>query len=56
MLHVLGVKMKKGMEQNYFPGKCYQLLTLSCPGMGRAVVKIDHSNLWHGSKELLKLM
>ena len=27
-------------------------LTLSCPGMGRAVVKIGHSNLWPGSKEL----
>ena len=27
-------------------------LTLSCPGMGRAVVKIGHSNLRYGSKEL----
>ena len=28
-------------------------LTLSCPGKGRAVVKIGHSNLWPGSKELM---
>ena len=28
-------------------------LTLSCPGTGRAVVKIGHSNLWPGSKELI---
>ena len=27
-------------------------LTLSCPGMGRAVVKIGHSNFRPGSKEL----
>ena len=27
-------------------------LTVSCPGTGRAVVKIGHSNLWPGSKEL----
>ena len=27
-------------------------LTLSCPGTGRALVKIGHSNLWPGSKEL----
>ena len=30
-------------------------LTLSCPGTGGAVVKIGHSNLWPGSKELLSL-
>ena len=32
------------------------ILTLSCPGTGRAVVKIGHSNhanLWPGSKELI---
>ena len=29
-------------------------LTLSCPGTGGAVVKIGHSNLWPGSKELIK--
>ena len=28
------------------------VLTLSCPGMGRAIVKIGHSNLRLGSKEL----
>ena len=28
-------------------------LPLSCPGMGRAVVKIGHSNLRCGSKELI---
>ena len=28
-------------------------LTLSCPGTGRVVVKIGHSNLWPGSKELM---
>ena len=27
-------------------------LTLSCPGTGRAVVKIGHSNLRHSRKEL----
>ena len=27
-------------------------LTLSCPGMGRALVKIGHSNLRRGSKDL----
>ena len=31
-------------------GRMY--LTLSCPGTGRAVVKIGHSNLRPGSKEL----
>ena len=33
-----------------FPKYCW--LTLSCPGKGRAVVKVGHSNLWPGSKEL----
>ena len=31
-------------------------LTLSCPGTGWAVVKIGHSNLWPGSKELSYLL
>ena len=31
----------------------YELLTLSCPGMGRAVVKIGHSNLRTGNKDLI---
>ena len=30
----------------------YEGLTLSCPGMGRALIKIGHSNLRPGSKEL----
>ena len=29
------------------------MLTLSCPGTGRAVVKIGHSNLGPGRKELI---
>ena len=32
--------------------KLVEDLTLSCPGTGRDVVKIGHSNLWPGSKEL----
>ena len=32
----------------------YLTLTLSCPGTGRAVVKIGHSNLRSGSKEWLE--
>ena len=31
----------------------WERLTLSCPGTGRAVAKIGHSNLWPGSKELM---
>ena len=30
----------------------FTVLTLSCPGKERAVVKIGNSNLWSGSKEL----
>ena len=40
--------------------KCFLInlwiLTLSCPGMGRAVVKIGHSNLRPDSKELKYLL
>ena len=38
----------------YFPYcKILKFLALSCPGMARAVVKIGHSNMRPGSKELL---
>ena len=42
-MHLTSTKTKK-------MGVLY--LTLSCPGTGGAVVKIGHSNLWPGSKEL----
>ena len=40
--------------KTYYPQFLSPLsLTLPCPGTGRAVVKIGHSNLWPGSKELM---
>ena len=45
-------KLKFGIARIWYKYMESVLLTLSCPGMGRAGVKKGHSNLRPGSKEL----
>ena len=42
---------KEPLVMEYYPLTKQITLTRSCPGTGRAVVKIGHSNLWPVSKE-----
>ena len=47
-------RLHTGFKNSAFILQIVLALTLSCPGTGRAVVKIGHSNLWPGSKELCR--